>query len=329
MLVEVHKCLNNISNLLKEVILFTYGQEPQSKQKKFFLVGYEHRKGFSKKIFGDPNNCDEGVDLKWQLRNIRWHLAKYAELMNMYEDVLDDLTGFLLDTTFQCYLGSAHLHKMLADPNLLNDCVEVCLEIVGAIEDAGFYQGIHTIASELRQKLEHQELNQTPGSSTKASKDTEETLVKNDFIGAQKSTDKKPISNSIHTQFSKKIDEDSGIFGDVSGISGHVQTSVTSTPVQDNKKSTRQKPTTSPHTPMQTATPGKHQSFSSQRLQQKKLDTSMNSSMVIIDTPTIKNKPIDILKQTSNSSQKKKTPLSSLKKRSSKDDEMDGSFVLI
>jgi len=51
--------------------------------------------------------------------------------------------------------------------------------------------------------------------------------------------------------------------------------------------------------------------------------------MVIIDTPTIKNKPIDILKQTSNSSQKKKTPLSSLKKRSSKDDEMDGSFVLI
>lgn len=292
---QVHTLFQDVSLFLKEVVKLTFNQEPKSKQRSFFLIGYEHKRGFSKRIYGDPNTATEACDFKWQLRNIRWHLSKYAEQMNIYEDVLDDLTGFLLDICYKCYLGSSLLTEA-ADQNLLTDSFEVCIELVGAIEEAEFYQSLKSSSTKLKINLEKRinALEDDSSPSVKALNFIEEFLVPGLIKEiANHATQTKPITklilNSVQPQFSK---DDSGICADMS------LTLASSTPIQNMSK--------------------KPENLRTPRLL---ANQSMNSSMVIVDTPTINNKPLDQIKKFS----QKRTP----GKNCTSPDLMDGSFVMI
>ena len=293
---QVHTLFEDMSLFLKEVVKMTFNQEPKDKQRAFFLIGYKHKRGFSKRIYGDPNTATEGGDFKWQLRNIRWHLSKYSEQMNIYEDVLDDLTGFLLDTCYKCYLGSSLLTEA-ANQNLLKDSFEVCVELVGAIEEAEFYQNMKSSSTKFRINLEKKinALEDLSNPSAKALSFVEELLVPglikeitNDSIQTKPIT--KLILNSVQSQFSK---DDSGICADMPGF-----TSTSSTPIRNMSN----KP----------EIPGTPQLLANQ---------STNSSMVFIDTPTVKNKQLDEIKKFS----QKRNP----GKNSPSPDVMDGSFVMI
>ena len=286
---QIHILFENMSLFLKDVVVFTFNQELKSKQKSFFLIGYEHKRGFSKRIYGDPKTTAEGADFKWQLRNLRWHLAKYAEKMNIYDDVLDDLTGFLLDTCYKCYLGSSLLTKAASDHNLLNDSFEVCIELVSAIEEAEFYLSLKHESSELKKSLQKQfnTFNNHSNLSVKALKFTEEFLVPSLLKEVTSGSDQvKPITklilNYVQPQLVKDMKEDD------SGST--VQSSSTNTPMRNTSN-------TLP------------------------INQSMDSSMIIINTPTVKNKPIDQLKKFS----QKRTP----PKKVTSTDVMDGSFVMI
>ena len=295
---QIHSLFEDVSIFLRKVIIHTFNNE--IKQKAFFLIGYQHKRGFSNRIYGDPKTAEEGGDFRWQLRNIRWHLSKYAEQINIYEDVLDDLTGFLLDTCYKCYLGSKSLSEVALDQSLLDDSLEVCFELVSAIEEAEFYQNLKEISTELKDKIKKQiDTLQDPSHPTmKALKFVEDvllpSLVKEIGSGQEEA---KPATtvllNSVKPCFTKDLEDDSGIYADISGST--VASSSASTPMR--------------------STPNVRGSH-------LLANQSMNSSMVIIDSPNVKNKPIDQLKKFS----QKRSPSAS---KGSPPDQMDGSFLLI
>jgi hypothetical protein len=314
---HIHNCLNEFSTLLKEVIILTRNHETGSRQRQFFLIGYNHRRGYSKRLHGDPKECPEGVDLKWQLRNIRWHLKHYAELMNLYEDVLDDLTGFLLDTTFKCYLGSTRLNEVVSDPDLFNDCIEVCKELASAIEESEFYQNLNQNAVEVKVKLDElQQFVAVQGKALVMDSQMVLNFVQNTLlleIKKENSTFNKPVTKHlldvIVPQLVKNAGEDSGIVYDL-------LTSTPSTPSLPrdslSKKSTPVPRRNKAATLKQESTP-----ISSRSL--------MDTSMVIVDTPVLKNKHIEQVKETTPRSRRKNKNREERKNG----DSMDGSFVLI
>ena len=321
MLGYIHSCLHEFGTLLKEVIIVTRDRETGSRQRQFFLIGYNHRRGFSKRLYGDPNECPEGEDLKWQLRHVRWHLKHYAEQLNLYEDVLDDLSGFLLDTTFKCYLGSTRLTEAVSDPNLLNDCIEVCQELVSAVGDSELYQSLHQNVVDVKRKLDKIQKSAVIQSVTSVVDSqsvldfVQETLLLQ--IKKENSEFNKPVTkrllNLIVPQLAKNSDEDSGIVCDLLP-----QTPSPSTPSPKRVSSTK-KSTPASKGPKKMP-PSKHEStpISSEIL--------MESSMVIVDSPVLKNKQLEQVKETPTRTRRNNNNYNDKK---SGGDSMDGSFVLI
>ena len=138
-------CLLETTKALHATISYTYKQLSESKQKSFYLIGYKSRRGWQTKIYGDPSNVEEGHDIKWMLKNLRWHWEKYSAYMELYEDAFDDITGFLLsDLVQEEYADSGSNGASVQSENfdLLDDCFEACLELVTAISESKFYQPI-------------------------------------------------------------------------------------------------------------------------------------------------------------------------------------------
>lgn len=212
---HVHCCISETSKLLKQAVIYTYNQKSPEDQKKFYLIGYKPRsQGFHhRKIYGDPSKEKEGGDIKWQLKNLRWHNQEYAEYMNIYEDVLDDISGFLLfDVIHDCYFGSSKLSVCFSDKQFLYDCIEACEELVNAIQDSSFYVDIQKEAYETSRKLEFLSLSASKLKDFNG--DKFDILLKQFEMTVQKDENESHHSN-----------EDSGIYStDITVNSTHLRT---------------------------------------------------------------------------------------------------------
>lgn len=151
-------CLNELAEALHLAIVHTYTQLPKKKRVHFYLVGYKERTSWGniqQKIYDDPSQCDQGLQIKWLLKNLRWYWMKYAEYMELSDDAFDDITGFILfDVVQRAYADIGTELRESEDENLVRDCYQASLDLVIAIAEAAYYQEIAADILKFKDNLE-------------------------------------------------------------------------------------------------------------------------------------------------------------------------------
>lgn len=154
----IRYCLQETAVALHQTVVFTYKQQPKTKQKHFFLSGFKAKTSWNTsqwKIFGNPEECKEGHDMKWLLKNLRLHWKEYALQMNLYEDVLDDITGFLLfDIIQKGLIYDDDSKNGIVDVKFVKDCYDACLEMLSAIIESEYYKEISQAIEKIKQNIE-------------------------------------------------------------------------------------------------------------------------------------------------------------------------------
>ena len=310
--------LRELSKALHRIVVYTRENLIVAQQKKyFFLVGYKPRQGWNtlqQKVYGNPKNELEGQDIKWLLKNLRWHYKKYAKYLALDKETFDDITGFLLFDVVLNGFTCGDNESTEYDDSLTIDCFNASIDLLSAVVEASFYKAIKEDVNKIKQNietmlpvvLEFKSLVLKQSSKLADDLDTGKVLGflrSNSLLNALEKERKvvsnnpteKPITNyflyTVVPRFeSLNLTGDSGVVADISLANETMDGSMVVIGTPKNKK-----------------------------------------TLVVESTPVLKNKTVERLRKSSSS--QKKTPVKSYSQKKlshpKSPDEMDGSFVLI
>ena len=310
--------LRELSKALHRIVVYTRENLIVAQQKKyFFLVGYKPRQGWNtlqQKVYGNPKNELEGQDIKWLLKNLRWHYKKYAKYLALDKETFDDITGFLLFDVVLNGFTCGDNESTEYDDSLTIDCFNASIDLLSAVVEASFYKAIKEDVNKIKQNieamlpvvLEFKSLVLKQSSKLADDLDTGKVLgflrsksllnaLEKERKVVSNNPTEKPITNyflyTVIPRFeSLNLTGDSGVVADISLANETMDGSMVVIGTPKNKK-----------------------------------------TLVVESTPILKNKTVERLKKSSTS--QKKTPVKSYSQKKmshpKSPDEMDGSFVLI
>lgn len=310
--------LRELSKALHRIVVYTQENLIVAQQKKyFFLVGYKPRQGWNtlqQKIYGNPRTELGGQDIKWLLKNLRWHYKKYTKYLALDKETFDDITGFLLFDVVLNGFTCGDNESTEYDDSLTIDCFNASIDFLSAVVEASSYKAIKEDVGKIKHNLEamvpvvlefkslilKQASKLTDDLETGKvfnflkSKSLLNALEKERKVVSDNPTEK-PITNyflyTVIPRFeSLNLTVDSGVVADISLANETMDGSMIVIGTPKNQK-----------------------------------------SVVVESTPVLKNKSVERLKRSSSS--QKKTPVKSYSQKKvshpKSPDEMDGSFVLI
>lgn len=310
--------LRELSKALHRIVVYTRENLIVAQQKKyFFLVGYKPRQGWNtlqQKVYGNPKNELEGQDIKWLLKNLRWHYKKYAKYLALDKETFDDITGFLLFDVVLNGFTCGDNESTEYDDSLTIDCFNASIDLLSAVVEASFYKAIKEDVNKIKQNieamlpvvLEFKSLVLKQSSKLADDLDTGKVLgflrsklllnaLEKERKVVSNNPTEKPITNyflyTVIPRFeSLNLTGDSGVVADISLANETMDGSMVVIGTPKNKK-----------------------------------------TLVVESTPVLKNKTVERLKKSSSSQKKMPVKSYSQKKMShpKSPDEMDGSFVLI
>ena len=310
--------LRELSKALHRIVVYTRENLIVAQQKKyFFLVGYKPRQGWNtlqQKVYGNPKNELEGQDIKWLLKNLRWHYKKYAKYLALDKETFDDITGFLLFDVVLNGFTCGDNESTEYDDSLTIDCFNASIDLLSAVVEASFYKAIKEDVNKIKQNieamlpvvLEFKSLVLKQSSKLADDLDTGKVLgfLRSKLLLNALEKERKVVSNNpteklitnyfLYTVIprfeSLNLTGDSGVVADISLANKTMDGSMVVIGTPKNKK-----------------------------------------TLVMESTPVLKNKTVERLKKSSSS--QKKTPVKSYSQKKmshpKSPDEMDGSFVLI